>query len=216
SGWNDTVLRFTHSQAGRFRLGLIDKKTRRALSNWLNVEVRATPPPGPDHDGDAVKANTAGGFDCDDDDRTRYAQGVEVRDTNHVDEDCNPRTFPKVDADRDGHFSAAECNVAVLPEPATAMLSTAPRLRAEWRCGTDCDDNNPAVIPGVVTCNPADNTLTLVCQPPRNADGDTTFPTLPFPRRSGPADPNSKLWTPVRCPGKSTCRPQPNGTGICM
>ena len=216
TSWNDTVIRFTPTAAGRFRLGLMDKKTRRALSNWLNIEVRSTPPRGPDHDGDGEVAITSGGFDCDDDDRSRYSKAPEVRDASHGDEDCNPAAYPKVDDDRDGHFSAGECNVALVPEPASGNSLTAAKLKAEWRCGTDCDDSNPAVVPGSVTCAGSNPASTNVCQPPRNSRGETTFPTLPFPKRHSPADPRSGLWAAARCEGGSTCRRQPNGTGICM
>jgi hypothetical protein len=93
-----------------------------------------------DLDGDGYEAVACGGDDCDDGDATRYPGATEICDGN--DEDCNDATFGFVDADMDGAGSAACCN------------GTA--------CGTDCDDANALVRPGVadgptMNCNTVDD-----------------------------------------------------------
>lgn len=94
----------------------------------------------PDRDGDGHADALCGGDDCDDDDPNRFPGNLEVcngRDTH--DEDCDPTTLG-VDGDRDGdgEISMLCCNDAL--------------------CGTDCDDNNPAVRSGQVEiCDGIDN-----------------------------------------------------------
>jgi alpha-tubulin suppressor-like RCC1 family protein len=93
-----------------------------------------------DLDGDGYEAVACGGDDCDDNDATRYPGATEICDGN--DEDCNDATFGFVDADMDGAGAAACCNGTI--------------------CGTDCDDANASVRPGVadgptMNCNTVDD-----------------------------------------------------------
>jgi alpha-tubulin suppressor-like RCC1 family protein len=93
-----------------------------------------------DLDGDGYESVACGGDDCDDADATRYPGATEVCDGN--DEDCNDATFGFVDADMDGAGSAVCCNGTT--------------------CGTDCDDANASVRPGVadgptMNCNTVDD-----------------------------------------------------------
>jgi hypothetical protein len=93
-----------------------------------------------DLDGDGYEAVACGGDDCDDADATRYPGATEICDGN--DEDCNDATFGFIDADMDGAGSAACCNGT--------------------NCGTDCDDANASIRPGVadgpaMNCNGVDD-----------------------------------------------------------
>jgi hypothetical protein len=66
----------------------------------------------PDKDGDGEDSVECGGADCDDNDRNRAPGHTEVCDANDVDEDCDPTTFGKRDADNDGYFDAACRNIS--------------------------------------------------------------------------------------------------------
>ena len=95
----------------------------------------------PDRDGDGhADANCLGpndeplGDDCDDEDANRYPGNVEVcalDDPTH-DEDCDPETYGRRDADADGEVSAECCNE---------------NDEGELTCGPDCDDGNPSRFP---------------------------------------------------------------------
>jgi hypothetical protein len=65
----------------------------------------------PDKDGDGEDSIACGGADCDDNDRNRAPARTEVCDANDVDEDCDPTTFGKRDADNDGYFDAQCRNI---------------------------------------------------------------------------------------------------------
>jgi hypothetical protein len=93
-----------------------------------------------DLDGDGYESTACGGDDCDDTDATRYPGATEICDGN--DEDCNDATFGFIDADMDGAGSASCCNGT--------------------NCGTDCDDANASIRPGVadgpsMNCNGIDD-----------------------------------------------------------
>jgi hypothetical protein len=74
------------------------------------------------------------GQDCDDNNNRIYPGAKEIG-GNEIDEDCNPATFGNRDNDGDGFYDAKDCNTTV----SGAKI-----------CGTDCDDNNAAIIPGAV------------------------------------------------------------------
>ncbi|MGB9341553.1 MAG: hypothetical protein WCB63_20090 [Polyangiales bacterium] len=59
------------------------------------------------------------------------------------------------------------------------------------RCGTGCDDELLAVVPGAPTCLPDGPLAVRICQ----ADG---------------------TWDKVDCPLQGACATQPNGTGVCI
>lgn len=117
------------------------------------------------------------GQDCDDSTADRSPANVEVCDPVGLDEDCNPETFGAVDADLDGHYDAQCCNYDDDDD--------APY------CGTDCDDGNPAIVPGAQVCSTEQQGVNvLICQ----SDG---------------------AWLPADCV-QSTCFDQPNGLGVCL
>jgi hypothetical protein len=117
------------------------------------------------------------GADCDDQNPRVFRGAVEVCDAEDIDEDCDPSTFGNSDNDGDGLVSNECCNLGANGEPR--------------RCGTDCDDDLLAVIPGAQTCLPDGPLQVRICQ----ADG---------------------TWDKVACPSQGACAPQPNGTGVCI
>jgi hypothetical protein len=138
----------------------------------------------PDVDGDGVAdAACRGadglslGSDCEDTNPNRYPGNVEVCDNANIDEDCDPSTFGAIDDDGDGLFDADCCNFN--------GVSTI--------CGSDCDDSNPAIVPGAQICsggqNPADQVE--ICQ----GNGQFQIDT---------------------CDSAQTCIAQPNGLGVCV
>jgi hypothetical protein len=96
----------------------------------------------PDLDGDGHAEITCGGDDCDDDDSARYPGNTEVCDAAGHDEDCDDTTFG-IDGDGDDFVSTACCNT---------------QTDGTLACGTDCDDADSTVHPGVSeTCDSVDN-----------------------------------------------------------
>ncbi len=94
----------------------------------------------PDADGDGRDSSACGGDDCDDADATRFPGNTEVCDDR--DDDCDATTLGGRDDDGDGFVDAMCCNGAT--------------------CGTDCDDSNEAVGPGVPeVCNDVDDDCDL-------------------------------------------------------
>jgi len=129
-----------------------------------------------DQDGDGHHSIATGGDDCNDGDSNRFPGNAELCDANNHDEDCDPTTFGARDLDGDGYPDAACCNV----DPNSNGLN----------CGTDCDDNNRAIWPGVVTCgSPAEGAL--ICD-------------------------DSGEFVVVGCGFAQVCIDQPNGTGVCI
>ena len=103
-----------------------------------------------DADGDGVRSPSCGGTDCDDDDANRFPTNTEFCETgrfgplnpNH-DEDCDPATFGTQDFDSDGHTDQICCNTD---------------SAGSRRCGTDCDDSDPAVnVNAQEVCDGIDN-----------------------------------------------------------
>ena len=99
----------------------------------------------PDADGDGSgdiacvdNMGHALGDDCDDHDPLRYPHNVELCDTAHVDEDCDPTTVGTTDNDDDGFISSLCCDGTT--------------------CGNDCDDTRAAVHVGATeVCNGLDD-----------------------------------------------------------
>ena len=104
-------------------------------------------PGGKDADGDGVFDAACGGADCDDNNPNRYPGNTEVCDAHDLDEDCDPNTFGRRDADSDGFFSSQCCNYH----------------GGTLNCGQDCDDSKASVHPTAAEiCNLIDD----------NCDGD--------------------------------------------
>lgn len=194
-----------------------------------------------DADDDGADANNCpGGNDCDDADPIRrpgITETCDGADHDH-DEDCDPTTFGEKDADLDGYYDATCCNedragvrscgndcddaLATVHPLATEVCDgrdndcngsidedvTTSLYRdqdhdgfgtgeAEIRCDLeegwaylsgDCDDANDALVVGSLRC-----------------DG------LQYQRC------DAGQWsTPQDCGGNASCRPQPNGSGICL
>lgn len=87
-----------------------------------------------DMDGDGHNALDVNGDDCDDNDRNRFPGNREIADANGHDEDCECN-FELIDRDHDGHYDSRSFN----------------RCRdGSIKAGDDCDDDNPAIIPGAM------------------------------------------------------------------
>jgi hypothetical protein len=152
------------------------------------------PPLCQDCDGDGDRSPRFGGNDCDDNDARRYTGATEVCDAEGLDEDCDLTTSGSRDEDGDGIKSAACFNKT--PDGQF------------YAVGRDCDDSNPAIVPGALTCIP-------------NASGARVdFDGLPLSDRSGTdkiymCSKGGTLFDLVSCGAGLSCVPQPNGTGIC-
>lgn len=180
------------------------------------------------------------GDDCDDNNANRFPGNLEVCDVAKVDEDCDPRTIGDIDDDGDGYVNSGCANTkedgginrgldcddtkeAVHPGQAelcnfvddncngtTDEGVTRLRFKDEDQdgygtgagamgCvdtpgtsafGTDCDDTNPAMHPGEMRCAAGSQLEYELC----TVDGG-------FAR--------------AFCV-QSSCRPQPNGRGLCL
>lgn len=153
------------------------RETRTAQANTRAapqpVEVDCERWPMWDGDGDGAIHPSCGGNDCDDTDPRRYPGATEVADAEDLDEDCDPRTFPKVDRDGDGYYSAQYCNFD----------------QGEWFCGIDCDDGDANVHPAAVeVCNYVDDDC--------NTDVDEHVMALKYLDRDGDAhgDPADSIY----------------------
>jgi len=91
-----------------------------------------------DRDGDGFAAIECGGDDCNDADGSVHPGSPQVCDGRFPgkDNDCDPRTYGQRDMDGDGFFDA-DC----------FQVDAAGNVVAG---GTDCDDRNPAIIPGAM------------------------------------------------------------------
>lgn len=146
---------------------------------------------GPDSDGDGYQrieccnyqpsGSLACGRDCDDDSKEVNPEASEI--CNGLDENCNGEIDEGVmvnlyeDYDRDGHGNSS-----------LSEISGCPGMAGYSILGNDCDDTNPAIIPGALTCA-VERGIMQLC----TSEGS---------------------FINVECRGK--CFPQPNGTGICL
>jgi hypothetical protein len=128
--------------------------------------------PDTDHDGDGHRSIRCGGDDCDDNDPNRYPGRQEVCDAEGHDEDCDPSTNGHRDLDGDGEDDIRCCN-----RDANGAL----------HCGTDYDDDNPAIRVGSMICDGGDAVVVFFSSP--------SF---------------------LSCPQGTRCVVQPNKTGICI
>lgn len=152
------------------------------------------PPLCQDCDGDGEKSVRFGGSDCDDNDARRYPGNTEVCDAEGFDEDCDLQTSGERDDDGDGIKSAA-------------CFNKAPNGQF-YAVGRDCDDSNPAIVPGAMTCIPNSSGASI------DLDG------VPLRERSGTdkiymCSKGGTAFELLSCGTGLTCVPQPNGTGIC-
>lgn len=195
-----------------------------------------------DGQGDAKCLDARGvplGTDCDDHDANTFPGNRETCDAH--DEDCDVETIGTTDVDGDGYVSSAcsnpladggvhrgldcddaqggihpgqleQCNAmdddcdGEIDEDVTStrypdldhdgygagtgvLGCPSPATSA---FGTDCDDSNPAINPGAVECvTGGQGNEVRVC----TTDGQ---------------------WMSTVCPLQGFCRPQPNGTGVCL
>ena len=152
------------------------------------------PPLCRDCDGDGHESPRFGGDDCDDFDARRFPGNAEVCDAEGLDEDCDLQTSGLRDADGDGVNSAACFNKSSDGQ--------------YYAVGRDCDDSNPAIVPGAMTCIP-------------NSSGQSVdFDGLPLRDRSGTdkiymCSKGGTAFEVLSCGPGLSCLPQPNGTGIC-
>ena len=94
------------------------------------------------------------------------------------------------DLDGDGHIDAQCANL----DPG------APYGLGRYM-GDDCDDTNPAIVPGAMQCESASRIR--VC----------SWLTGPTPTTSHPS---LNPWFSTACPSGGRCVVQPNGTGVCV
>jgi hypothetical protein len=142
--------------------------------------------------GTAGYANVAG--DCDDTNAEINPGQAEVCD--NVDNDCDLDVDEGVsvglytDADQDG-YGARGAPVPGCPgKPGYSTL------------GDDCDDNNPAIVPGAIIC------ATLKA----SSEIETCESTVD----GGVPDGGVGSYVKGLCPAQELCHPQPNGTGVCF
>ena len=128
-----------------------------------------------DRDGDGALDVACGGTDCNDDDSNTYPGAPELCDA--IDQDCDPSTIGGADGDGDGFVPYACSN------PIAGGVAR----------GTDCDDNNPHIIPASFRCLP--NT-------PNNPGGFEQC--------------IDGVWTPGACPENQICVMQPTLVGVCV
>jgi len=106
------------------------------------------------------------GTDCDDNRGSTSPIGNDV--CNGLDDNCDgdideeASILQFVDADKDGHGTAAVNGVNLLKCPGTVGFSP---------LSNDCDDSNPAIQPGDMVCDPADSAAIKSC----NSDGQWVY-----------------------------------------
>ena len=148
-----------------------------------------------DHDGytDSICGNVQpgntqlNGNDCNDRVATIHPTEAEV--CNHIDDDCNGAIddgvqvalYPDNDGDGYGAFGSTPI-MGCIGDPKTSLVNT------------DCDDQNPYVHPGVLTCGGPFSRAATLC----NAKGQ-----------------NELVYCDAQV-GGGGCMPQPGGTGICV
>lgn len=116
----------------------LDFKTSKPYSSRDHLSFARYLATGPsDSDGDGHDAVECGGDDCDDDNPRRFPGNTEVCDLHGMDEDCNLDTFGTRDVDGDGHVDRGCFN----RDPKSGEIVSV---------GTDCNDNNPAIVPGAI------------------------------------------------------------------
>lgn len=133
------------------------------------------------------------GNDCDDSRASTHPIAIDV--CNGLDDDCDGNTDDEttvsqyVDSDMDGYGDHNSLPEFICPD--TAGYSP---------LDNDCDDTNPAIIPG-----------TFICNPNENGQGG------PF-ANNGVLKCNSEgIFEPSVCPAAtSVCVTQPNSTGVCQ
>jgi len=124
-------------------LRIYHQDTRRGWWQKRKITWRFKDPYNRDKDGDAHEDIALGGDDCDDQDPRRFPGNPEIADRAGHDEDCNPRTFGKRDADGDGYYAAWACNRD---------------QSGRSFCGTDCNDRDPSIHPNQSDpCNGVDD-----------------------------------------------------------
>ena len=149
-----------------------------------------------DADGDGFVSiaccnDTNCGIDCDDLEPSIHPIQNEV--CNGVDDDCDGladsdsagggllTTLQFLDLDGDGYGDPSQSAYLCPGTPGYSML------------GNDCNDSNPAIVPGTMVCHPTDQTKLKICM-------------------------NDGMFTEASCPSqpKTNCVTQPNGTGLCQ
>src|SRR5262249_11017803 len=116
------------------------------------------------------------------------------------DEDCEPTTYGRRDADADGEPDIRACN--------TSVTGSGMDRKAVWYCGTDCDDSLSAVKRDAMVCDPRDTSVIFVCTPKTSWTFD--------PREVGGSEGYLPPFTCESFAPGARCLMQPNRLGVCQ
>ena len=193
-----------------------------------------------DLDGDGSASMETGGDDCDDGNRRRFPGNTEVCDVGDTDEDCDPTTYGQRDVDRDGAFDARCCNWG--PRGDRLCGTDCDDIRADVHpgaaetCNFRDDDCDGAIDEGVTVQLHRDSDgdgsgdpgcASMGCAGARGFvmlgndcdDARTSIragSTICAPDGSGVRTCEGGAWASRACPLGTTCRPQPDGSGLCL
>ncbi|MBI5499298.1 MAG: putative metal-binding motif-containing protein [Deltaproteobacteria bacterium] len=197
-------------------------------------------PPGPcgapDADGDGVDSIEFGGLDCDDTDPARYPGAAEVCDAIGKDEDCDPLTIGARDGDRDGFVDHNCCNGGSCGDDCEDFVRTTNPAAME-ECNLVDDDCDTRIDEGLEVTSyrdrDGDGSGDPDCTEPRclgsagwallGNDCDDTRPAVHHGSRS--CDPSGSgvractdgAWgVTTACSPGTSCRPQSDGSGLCI
>ncbi|MCZ7686894.1 MAG: putative metal-binding motif-containing protein [Sandaracinaceae bacterium] len=193
-----------------------------------------------DADGDGSRAITAGGSDCDDNDPLRYPGRYEICDGGGHDEDCDPSTFGDGDEDGDGFTSSrccnwesggrwrcgADCDDSIPAIHPTAAETCNARdddcdgridegVRMTWFRDRDGDGHGDVACSASVCAGTSGWVATSGdCDDSRSSISEGS--SVCAPDGMGVLRCTAGAWTATACLAGTSCRPQPDGTGVCL